>query len=100
MSNINVDTPSVSQEPVWNGYTIDELKYQRAIALVKLELQKEVLENSVKGLNASVITTNNKYLSSIFKGKFTGKLRYVNYLITGYKVSKMFMYLWKSFRKK
>ena len=100
MSNVNVEKTVTGEELAWKGYTIDELKYQRAIALVKLELQKEMLVNSVKGLRASGITTNNKYLSSILNGRFTGKLRYVNYLVAGYKVSKMFMYLWKSFRKK
>ena len=28
----------------WNGVTIEELKYMRAIALVKLEMQKELLK--------------------------------------------------------
>ena len=29
----------------WNGVTIEELKYMRAVALVKLEMQKELLKN-------------------------------------------------------
>ncbi len=100
MLNSGSEKTVTSQELEWNGYTVDELKYHRAIALVKLELQKEVLGNAMKVMNTSVMTTNNKYISSIFNGKFSGKLRYVNYLVAGYKVSKMFMYLWKSFRKK
>lgn len=100
MSSSGIEKTVTSQELEWKGYTVDELKYQRAIALVKLELQKEVLGNAAKVMNASAMTTNNKYLSAILNGKFSGKLRYVNYLVAGYRVSKMFMYLWKSFRKK
>lgn len=42
MEDINVTNKNNSS--AWNGVTIEELKYMRAIALVKLEMQKELLK--------------------------------------------------------
>jgi hypothetical protein len=42
MEDTNVTNKNNSS--AWNGVTIEELKYMRAIALVKLAMQKELLK--------------------------------------------------------
>lgn len=45
---IMVETTNNKQENstnVWKGVTIEELKFMRAVAAVKLELQKDLLKN-------------------------------------------------------
>lgn len=83
----------------WRGYTIDELKYLRAVALVKLEMQKGRLAESFKAATGSLAETKSRLLGT--KGKrFTGKLKYFNYLIIGYKSVRTAINLWRSFKGK
>lgn len=45
---VDTNNPSNDSSSAWNGVTIEELKYMRAVALVKLELQKELLKNKTR----------------------------------------------------
>ena len=62
----------------WRGYSIDELKYRRAVALVKLEMQKTMLAGSVKSVTNSISDTKARLLGATGK-RFEGKLKFVNY---------------------
>ncbi len=83
----------------WRGYSIDELKYRRAVALVKLEMQKTMLAGSVKSVTNSISDTKARLLGATGK-RFEGKLKFVNYLVVGYKSMRMAMNLWNTFKSK
>ncbi|MCM1110896.1 MAG: hypothetical protein NC336_06810 [Clostridium sp.] len=40
-------------EPNWQGYTLDELRYQRALTAARLEIQKERLMNQTQTLRGT-----------------------------------------------
>lgn len=40
-------------QPGWQGYTIDELRYQRALTAARLEIQKERLVNQIDTLKGT-----------------------------------------------
>ena len=83
----------------WRGYTIDELKYRRAVALVKLEMQKGRLAESFKAATGSLAET--KIAPARYKGQTVyRKLKYFNYLIIGYKSVRTAINLWRSFKGK
>ena len=85
---------------VWRGYTIDELKYRRAVALVKLEMQKGRLAESFNATTGALAETRSKILGGGGGKRFAGKLKYINYLIIGYKSVRTAIGLWRSFKGK
>ncbi len=88
-----------TQGEAWKGYTIDELKYHRAVSLVKLEMQKARLAESFTAVTGTLAETRSRIFGSSGK-RFDGKLKFVNYLILGYKSMKTAVNLWNSFKRK
>ena len=68
----------------WKGYTIEDIRYQKALALLKIEMQKERLAAIKDDAMASVSQNRwGKVISSVssYKNVFA-------YMITGYKLYK------------
>ena len=78
----------------WKGYTIDELRYQKALALLKLEVQKE---------RFSLMKTRLVSFPDTGVGKMFGKLfsssKAITYVIAGYKVFSMINKFRKGIKK-
>ena len=64
-------TPS---EVVFEGYKIEELRYQRAMLAIRKEFAKEKLLKSVKGLNPAHRSSSDKALSDGGKYSLISKL--------------------------
>ncbi len=83
----------------WKGYSIDELKYHRAVALVKLEIQKESLAQSIGTATGSLTAVRKRIFGQSGK-RFSGKLKFLNYIIIGYKSVHTVIKLWNTFKLK
>lgn len=66
----------------WKGYTIDELRYQRAYALARLELEKEKI---VSGFHHIYKSTPGTMGTGIMR-KMMGGLTYIDYAVLAYKL--------------
>lgn len=75
----------------WKGYTLDELRYQRAYTLARLEIEKERISSGFKHLYSS---TPGNMGSGIMK-KMIGGLNYVDYALIAFKLGKR---IYKMFR--
>lgn len=64
----------------WQGYTIDELRYQRALNSARLEIQKERLLNEVETMKG---TFGVMQPSGIF-GKMLKSLNFIDYGIIAF----------------
>lgn len=66
----------------WKGYSIDELRYQRAYTLARLEIQKEKITSSFSRFYSS---SSGGFGNGLIK-KITGSLNYVDYALLAYKI--------------
>lgn len=57
-----------SAAPRWNGYTIDDLRYRRAVNHVKIEMARQQLAAKVAG------ATSMRALGSLKGGRLLGRL--------------------------
>ena len=91
--NQNNATPAATPEgtqPEWQGYTLEQLRFQRALALIKLENEKAVLaqkanqkiEQFKSNTSAKGVTGN------IFK-MISGRLKWVDYALIGFNIAKL-----------
>lgn len=90
----------------FKGYTIDELRYQRALTAVHKEFAKQKLLNIVNDLQKNNPFTIQGAVSSIpgTSGKIVGKLlsglNYLDYAMIGFSVFGTVRKVFKFFRKK
>lgn len=69
----------------WKGYTLDELRYRRALTSVAIEIEKDRLQRTFAGVLPSAEKTQ-KGTSIISKA--LGALSYVDYAILGWRLFK------------
>lgn len=76
----------------WKGYTLDELRYRRALTGVAIEIEKDRLSRSISSLVPGALKSRTSGASMLSKA--FGALSYVDYAILGWKLFKKL----KSFR--
>ena len=89
--NQNGITPATNQvaEPEWDGYTLEQLRFQRALALIKLENEKAKLTQKANNQLAQFKsqTTAKGLTGNIFK-LVSGRLKWVDYALIAFNVAK------------
>lgn len=75
----------------WSGYTLEELRYQRALSLIKLENQKLILKQRFRPEKKEVMQSGIKGLGVNLLQRISEKMTIVDYLLIGYNLSKMFL---------
>lgn len=73
-------TKSPHDNPEWNGYTIDELRYQRALTTARLDIQKERLLNQVNAVKGSFGMLEGRGIV----GKMLRSLNYIDYAVLAF----------------
>lgn len=79
----------------WKGYTLEQLRFQRALAAIKSEVAKERI--TVKLGQAKAQASSGNVRSLLFGSEVIGRLKTIDYLLIGYKVSKLSYKLWHKF---
>ncbi len=82
--------------PEWNGYTLDELRYQKALSAARLELQKERMMAQVQKMRETVSLVP----SSGIIGRMFSSLNYVDYGLIAFRIIKRVTGLVRKFRHK
>ncbi len=80
----------------WKGYTLDDLRYERAVALARLEIQKEKLAMSASEMRSGVPGI----AGGGILGKLMGSLNYLDYAILAFRTFRFVSKRFRSFRKK
>ncbi len=76
--------------PQWKGYDIDELRYQMAYTQARLEIEKERMSASARGIYSSTSLTKSGGIVS----KLLGGLNYFDYAIIAFRLWKKARGLW------
>lgn len=79
----------------WRGYTLDELRYERVIALTRIEIEKAKLLDSAESTRDSLPIIGNTSATSIFKS-----ISKLEYLIMAFKLYHKLSPLFKKKHKK
>ncbi len=88
------ETPEESGN--WQGLTLEQLRYRRALSAVKLEAGKERITNFMGDTKEKVEKGGLRGL--LFSNKMVGRLKWVDYLILGYQVTRGFSKLRRRFK--
>lgn len=78
------------EKMIWKGYSIDELRYQRALTTIKCEMEKEKLMgaiNAAKQGGFSLLGNGNKYS---LMNKMLGALDFADYSFLAFRVGRRF----------
>ena len=86
------DTSAANTAVEWGGYTLDELRMKRAMAAIKTEIGKERISSSLSQAKSQV--EEGGIRSMIVSGNVLSGLKTVDYVILGYKTSKLVWRLW------
>lgn len=101
----NSPSTVVEAEKEFKGYTLDELKYQRALLLLKREFLKEKALGNVHNLKERIPMLNGKSpLNNIspmgLVGRVAKGLNYADYLMLGFSIFNAGRKVFSLFRKK
>ncbi len=94
-NNNSKPAASGKDETQWKGYTLEQLRFQRALAAIKSEVAKERI--AAKLSQAKEQASSGNVRSLLFGHEVIGRLKAVDYLLIGYKVSKLSYKLWHKF---
>lgn len=83
--------------PANKGKTLDELRFQRAITLVKLEMQKDLLRQKFQPIYANHTVGG---VWNLLSKSNDGKTSKIGYLMLGFKASKMAFRLWNAWNNR
>lgn len=89
-----------SQLPVdglkkWSGYTLDDLRYQRAVNHVKMEVERELLATSVHQI---INRQQSGFGGGIMKKMFTG-FSVIDYALLAFQATKQIRKIYRVFKK-
>lgn len=89
----------------FKGYTLDELRYQRALLLVKREFLREKALKETNAIKERITGNNGKWGLGLFSpkgiaGKLIRGLDFADYFILGYQALRIGKKLGGMFRKK
>lgn len=88
-------------EKKWNGYTIDELRYMRALSVVKCEMQKEKLISSVALIKQNTALLLKPNSRSGYVGKLLSAFDFFDYAFISFKlVRKLYRFYNRQTRSK
>lgn len=74
----------------WCGYTLEELRYERALALIKLENKKATLMQMFKPRERNNAKSSTNFVTNLLH-RISAKMTIVDYVIIGFNLSKMLL---------
>ena len=89
LDKVNIDV----QPKEWKGYTLEELRYRRAMALVRREIGRSQLNTSVNNVKTRV--SDNGIRGFMGDNSFLKKMKTADYLLLGFKLSNALYKLWR-----
>lgn len=92
--------PEASVEVVkrWDGYTLDELRYQRVLMMAKAEVEKMKLVNAYENVVHGVKTSEGGRQTII--GRMLGTLSYIDYGVIAFRIGSKLFRAFKAIRRK
>ena len=85
-----------SQPPVverWEGLTLEQLRYRRALSLVRREMGRASMQNSIDGVRTQV--GNNGVRGLLFSSKTNARLKKVDMILLGVKLTRTLYKMWR-----
>ena len=75
---MNNNIPTSASSGPWKGLSLDEIRYQRALTEIRIEISKEKLKTSAQGLTPNSIK-GFKFKSKSILSKMLGALSWIDY---------------------
>ena len=85
-------TPEQKQHE-WQGLTIDELRMMRAQALLRREVGKVQMMQTIEGMRTRV--NDNVVSGLLFNDRTIGRLKTADYMFLGWRISRLMLKMWR-----
>ncbi|MBR1882301.1 MAG: hypothetical protein IJ808_04695 [Muribaculaceae bacterium] len=85
-------TPEQKQHE-WQGLTIDELRMMRAQALLRREVGKVQMMQTIEGMRTRV--NDNGVRGLLFNDRTIGRLKTADYMFLGWRISRLMLKMWR-----
>lgn len=86
-------------EPEWGGYTLDELRYHRALTLARIEIEKERITMSARQMYSNQMGHMPGMRGSGVISKLLSALTIADYAVIGIKIMRKLSAIYRSSRK-
>lgn len=90
----------IMDNTTWKGYSFDELRYQRALTLVKCEMEKEKLRGAVDAIKQGGIPLLGNGGRNPLLNKMLGALDFADYSYLAFKIGRKCYKLFSKRRNK
>jgi hypothetical protein len=80
----------------WHGYTLDELRYQRAVTTIQIEIEKSLLNRNISNFKRSAWP---RAVSGIASGIFSA-ITIADYAVIGSRVIRRLLIFYRRIRNK
>lgn len=88
-NNVTPATTPAETQPQWEGYTLEQLRFQRALALIKLENEKTILSQKAhRQLDQFKSNTTATGVTGNVLKLISGRLKWVDYALIGFNIAK------------
>lgn len=88
----------IEETEEWGGYTIEEMKYHRALAYTKKEIEKDRIRVRANILFTQTVSSGG--IGNARLGKITGKMSVLDYILIGFRLSRKAVTIYKSIKKR
>ncbi len=97
MAKTEIDIRKRTPETEWSGYTLDELRYQRALTTARIEISKELLMMQASQLYKGKLPPRPGKSSML--GRMLSALSMFDYAILAIRVGQKLTGMFRSFRR-
>lgn len=94
--NRYIDIPD---DPQWSGYTLDEIRYRRALILARIEIEKERIGMGAREIYSSKLTRMPGVRGSGIISRLLSALTMADYAVIGIKLIRKISAIYRSSKR-
>ncbi|MDE6301105.1 MAG: hypothetical protein K2M19_05270 [Muribaculaceae bacterium] len=84
------DKPNTRSEKAWDGYTLEELRYERIAMEARIDTQRDILEAGLDRVRSGNIFLNKNTFSKVLS-----MINYTDFMVIGFKLMRRIFPLFK-----
>ena len=89
----------IPEEPQWGGYTLDEIRYRRALTMARIQIEKERIGMGARQIYAAKMNRMPGVKGSGIVSKMMSALTMADYAVIGIKLVRKLSSIYKSSKR-
>jgi len=89
----------IPEDPQWSGYTLDEIRYRRALTLTRIQIEKERINIGARQIYSTKMTNIPGIKGSGIVSKMMSALTMADYAVIGIRLMRKISSIYKSSKR-